>query len=563
MLVSLHIENIAVIKNVDIDMTHGFAVLTGETGAGKSKIIDSISLIMGGKASKDLVRNGESSAMVSALFTDIDRTALEELAELGVHPDEEGNIYIQRNLSSEGKSVSRINGRTVPQSLHREVGRLLINVHGQHDNQMLLSPSSHINILDSYGSDPELLSRYRAVYQKMCDTKSRISALMLDEREKQQRIDMLEYQIADIESASLKSGEDESLESELKLLKNVKQLSKSVTTIYRALYKNEKGMSASKLVDIARSSLEDISESYPEGLEHSARLLDIQYELEDIAGSVMTVLQGVDENPERRISEIEDRLDIIRKLKRKYGATVDEVLDFYNNASRELESIMLSDTLVSQLEKELGGYKKEACTLASQISKARRESAVTLSEKICSELAYLDMNKVRFKVEISREREDNGDDKLNQNGFDNVEFMITTNPGEPFRPLARIASGGELSRIMLAIKCVLSDAEGIATVIFDEIDTGVSGKTAQKIGVKLAQLGRTLQVICITHSAQVASVADSHYKITKDIIGERAETHVTLLEKEERVTEIARIMGGVNITDAVLKSAHELLEYKN
>jgi len=562
MLSSLHIENIAVIKNLDVDFLKGFSVLTGETGAGKSMIIDSIGLIVGSKASKEMIRNGESGAMVSAMFEDLPDSTVIELQELGIVPDDEGNIYVQRNLSIEGKSVSKINGRTVPLSLHREAGSILLNIHGQHDNHALLSSSSHIHILDRYAANSELLEKYRSVYDRMCECESEIERLALDEHEKEQRIDMLEYQIADIEGADLKSGEDEELEGELKLLKNVKQLSKNVSTVYRALYKNDKGMSAVKLVEIARSSLEDISDTIPEGSDYCTRLLDIQYELEEMARSVATVLQGIGDNPEARISQIEDRLDVIRKLKRKYGSTVDEILDFLDSARSSLDSIKGSEKQIEALEKEYNALRKDALDIAYQISNNRVKYGHILAEKICKELTYLEMNKVKFRVDINVCKE-NGKEKLTSNGCDSVEFMINTNPGEPFRPLAKIASGGELSRIMLAIKCVLSDAEGIGTVIFDEIDTGVSGKTAQKIGIKLKELSSGPQVICITHSAQVASMADEHYKIVKEVKEGRAETIISTLDYSGRVNELARIMGGVNITEAVIKSAKELLEYKN
>lgn len=562
MLASLHIENIAVIKNLDIDFSEGFTVFTGETGAGKSMILGSLGLIMGSKVFKDVIRSGEDHAMVSAVFSGISPDTLSELSELGVRPDEEGYVYIQRNITSEGKNTYRINGRAVSQSLHRQVGEKLINIHGQHDNQTLLNAFSHVHILDKYSQNGELLSEYGGLYAKMCEIRRQKEKLVLNEYEKQQRLDMLSYQINDIESASLSPGEDDTLESELKILKNIKQLSKQVTTIYRALLKNEKGMSASKLVEIARDSIDEISDVLPESEEYSAKLLDIQYELEGIAKNVLSLLPRAGENPEARISEIEDRLDLIRKLKRKYGATVDDILAFCERARSEAEKLQLSDKLVAELDREYEKVKEKAEETALKISESRTKNARLLSDRVCHELTFLDMSKVRFEAFVRRKKNTDLTLELNENGCDDVEFLISTNPGEPMRPLAKIASGGELSRIMLAIKCVLADAEGIGTVIFDEIDTGVSGKTAQKIGIKLRELAKNMQVFCITHSAQVASSADSHFLIVKDVEGERAYTRVKLLDIEGRVNEIARIMGGVNITEAIVRSARELLDYK-
>ncbi len=562
MLASLHIENVAVIKNLDIDFPSGFSVLTGETGAGKSKIIDSVGMAVGAKATKDIVRNGESTALVSALFTDLSQLTLEKLSQLDIAADSEGNLFIQRSITAEGKSISKVNGRTIPLSLHKQIGRILINIHGQHENNELLEPSKHIDILDRYANCSLLIDEYEKLYGDLKECISKREALVMDERLKEQKIDMLEYQIADIESAALKSGEDEELENELNILKNIKQLSKSITTVYRALYKNEKGMSASKLIEIARSSLENVADTVPSGEEYLSRLYDLQYELEEIAKNCSQVLQGTSQNPEMRITQIEDRLDIIKKLRRKYGSSVDEILEFCENAKAELSGIKGSEKLISELLKKEDRLYENALEVARRISQSRKKSALELSEKICGELTYLDMAKVKFKVSFESPCDENGKIRLSSKGIDSVEFLINTNPGEPFRPLSKIASGGELSRIMLAIKCVLSGASGIETVVFDEIDTGVSGKTAQKIGIKLSELAKTVQVFSITHSAQVASGADCHFKIYKEVLDGRAYTKVVNLDSEGRISELARIMGGVNITDSVLKSAKELLEYR-
>lgn len=563
MLASLHIENIAVIKKLDIDFSKGFTVFTGETGAGKSMILGALGLIIGSKVFRDVIRSGESCAMVSAMFCDIDKKTLDELEKIGIKADEDNAVYIQRNISSDGKNAYRINGRAVSQSLQRKVGELLVNIHGQHDNQILLDPKNHLSILDSFQFYEKPLLEYKAAYSEMCEIKRQRDKLVLDEHEKQQRLDMLSFQINDIESASLVSNEDTELENELKILKNLKQLSKQITTVYRALLKNEKGMSATKLVEIAQNSLSEISDVLPECEEYSAKLLDIQYELEGIAKSVYLLLPHAEEDPERRIVQIEDRLDLIRKLKRKYGSTVDEIIAFYNRARDEAKKLELSDKIIAELDKKYEIAREKAEALALKISEKRLEKAKALSQKICHELSFLDMNKVRFDALVTKKKEANSTLALSETGCDEVEFMISTSPGEPPRPLAKIASGGELSRIMLAIKCVLSDAEGTGTVVFDEIDSGVSGKTAQKIGIKLHELAKNMQVLCVTHSAQVASAADNHFKIVKNIEAGRAYTKLEHLDNDGRVYEIARIMGGVNITDAVIRSAKELLEYTN
>ena len=560
MLSSLHIENIAVIKSLDVDLLRGLTVLTGETGAGKSMIIDSLGLLIGSKLSKDIIRTGEEKAQVCGLFEDIPEDTLSELRQIGVEPDENGCLYIQRTVTADGKSQVRINSRTVPSSIHKAVGSLLINIHGQHENQILLCPESHIKIVDRYSGLEGRLSEYRAHYDEMCRCAKERDRLTKNEREKEQRIDMLNYQIEDIGSAALQPDEDESLENELKILKNSKQIAKHATTVYRALYKNEKGSSAARLTEIARNALDSISDVLPEASEYSDKLYDIQYELENIAKQTLAVIPGGDD-PEARIAEIEDRLDVIRKLKRKYGSTVSEVLEFLENAERELKEIESSEEKAGEYDRLYREYREKAEKSALEISRIRKERSEELALRVCSELTFLDMNKVKFAVIIER---DTGEDKrprLSPAGCDKVEFQISTNPGEPLKPLAKIASGGELSRIMLALKCVLLGAEGIPTLIFDEVDTGISGKTAQKIGFKLGELAKDPQVLCITHSAQIAAYADNHLKITKSEVDGRASTGVTALDYDGRVSEIARIMGGAEITGSVINSAKEMIEY--
>ncbi len=572
MLVSMHIENIAVIKRLDLDFFAGFTVLTGETGAGKSIIIDSIGLLTGAKTDRELIRTGERNAMVSACFS-VDEAQKRELAELGVSPDEEGMLFLQRSVTAEGKSVSRLNGRAVPLSLHRQIGEMLVGIHGQHDSEKLMRPAAHIDWLDSYAHTDELLTEYSGFYQKMLLAGQNRDKCRLDERAKAQRLDMLRYQIEDIESADLETGEEEKLVTEKKVLQNAKQLTKQVVTVYRALYRNEKGMPADKLMEIAKSALLSLTDVMPEASAFVDRISDMQYELGRIAQRTAALMPPSGSSPEKRIEEIDDRLDQIRRLKRKYGADETEVLNFLANAKAELNEILLSDEKEKEYDRQYHAFRKSAEEAALRLSERRRAAAAELSERICGELAYLDMEKVAFSARVSRKsdmaeagkqgesKEGNLPCRLGPKGMDEVEFMISTNPGEPLKPLAKIASGGELSRIMLAIKCVLTAAERVPTLIFDEIDTGVSGRTSQKIGMKLRALAcGGPQVFCITHSAQVAANGHRQYKIIKQEVDGRAQTTVTPLDRNERIAEIARIMGGMDISQKILDSATEMIE---
>ena len=560
MLSSMHIENVAVIKSLDVDFQSGFSVLTGETGAGKSILIDSLSMLLGAKTERELVRTGENSASVSAVFSDISAETAEKLGELGITPDEEGLVFLQRSVSADGKSRSKINGCTYPLSMLKEVGSLLVNIHGQLDNRDIFDEKSYVGLVDSYAGLTDLREQYYEKYRKMTQAISEIERLSHDERDKERRLELLAYQINDISSAELRTGEEEELENEKKLLKNFKQMSKQVSTVYRALYKNDKGMSASRLVDIAHDALESMSDLIPDAQDLAERLYEIGFEMEHIAESVLSALPSEGSDPERRLDEIETRLDLIHKLKRKYGSSVEEILGFLDNAKLQYEEILLSDERINELKGDVSLLKEEALTLANILSDKRRRAAAELSEKIGSEIAFLDMEKVRFIVEISHIYDPHGETLFTKDGIDKVSFLVSTNPGEPPKPLSKIASGGEAARILLAIKCVLTSADDIETLIFDEIDTGVSGKTSEKIGIKMRALGKNMQILCITHSAQVASNAETHYLIEKNTVSGRSETRLVLLDRNGRIDEISRIMGGVNISEKIRESAKEMLE---
>ena len=558
MLSSLHIENIAIIKSLDADFSNGFTVFTGETGAGKSIIIDSIDLLLGGKAPKDIIRTGEKTALVSGVFDMLSENTVNSLAELGISaPD--GSVMLQRTLSADLKSTYRINGRAVTMSLAKEIGRLLINIHGQHDSESLRNPSKHIYYLDDFASIDTELSEYRLLYNEMCEVKRELERYIEAERNGIRKAELLEYQINDISSAELTSGEEDELISEKKLLENSKALTKQVSTVYRALYKNQKGASASQLIEIARKSLDEMADFYQDASKFSEKLFDIESELQSIAGTVAALLPSASYDVDARLSEIDDRLDVIRRLKRKYGATVDEVLAFCENAVAELDDIKSCSEKIDIYTKKYQDIRKKALDAAMKLNGKRCEAALLLSENIASSLKFLDMEKVTFSVRVTLRKKENGDYEFDSNGVNGVEFYISTNIGEPQKPLSSIASGGELSRIMLTVKIALNGKEAVPTVIFDEADTGVSGKTSQKMGIKLYEFSRNAQVLCITHSAQIAAIADTHYLIKKHEDGERTYTVLVNLDYDERARELARIMGGVNITQKVMDTAAEML----
>lgn len=553
MLLSLHIENIAVIRVLDLDFTHGFTVLTGETGAGKSIIIDAIQLLLGGRTSRDLIRSGEESAMVSAVFSEISAENLAALSELGIVPDEDGLLMVQRTVTADGHTKTRVNGRQIPISLQREAMEHLLTIHGQHENQMLLRPQSHIEYLDRYAEDGSLLETYRNAYAQMQKIRSEIVALSRDEREKARRIEQLKYQIADIDGAHLKPGEEEALANERMRVKNIEKLTKHSKMVYRALYRNEKGVSAAELIDRAVLSLEQLSEVLPETAKYAETLQNYRSELEDIAMRTIQAAGGEMENPTAMLDRIEGRLDVITKMERKYGLTVEEVLAFRERAAAELDEIEHAD---ERMEEKKAAYRRAhtaAQEAAAALSECRSRAAALLDERMTAELAFLDMEKVRFHVEITPA-------DLTATGADAVAFLISANPGEPLKPIDRIASGGELSRLMLAVKSVLADRESTETLIFDEVDTGISGRTSQRIGIKLAQTASFAQVLCVTHSAQIAAIADAHFFISKKESGGRTETLVTALDRAGRISELARIMGGAEMTESLRNTAAELLD---
>jgi DNA repair protein RecN len=560
MLYELDIDNIAVIKRAAIEFTPGFTVLTGETGAGKSIIIDSIMLLLGGRAQKDMVRAGEASASVSAAFGALSKSELELIEQLGIAPDEDGMIYLRRDITSEGKASARINGRTAPTSTLRDIGAALVNIHGQHDNQELLNPASHLSLVDLYADDHETLSAYAAVYDELAGIRRELAAVSVDESEKERRAEMLRYQLSDIDTAKLKPGEEEALEARRLKLRNLELISRQSRLIYRALYRADKGLSAYDLISRSSAALEQLREFVPDSDKYLEKLEAMRAELEDIAERVADACGGeLDTDPTVELDRIESRLDSITKLKRKYGADINEILAFRAKVAGELAKLENSEERLSELKKELAAKESEAKAKADALTAVRFAASERLSAAVTSELAELELQRAVFSVRLTHMTEPDGGTRYTKRGADDVEFLITANPGEPPKSLAKIASGGELSRVMLAIKSVLSEG-GAQTLIFDEIDAGVSGKTSYKIGVKLKKLAKSAQVICVTHSAQIAAVADAHLFISKRETDGRVETAVTPLGRELRIRELARIMGGAEITDKLLLSAEELLE---
>ncbi len=558
MLLSLHIENIAVIKSVDFDFSKGFMVLTGETGAGKSIVIDSINLLLGGKADRELIRNGESYAMVSGLFGELSSLTKEKLSELGVTADDDGTILIQRTLGLDGKNKIMLNGRSISLAVLKSVMPFLVSIHGQSDTQNLFNSQKHLELIDVYAESGDLLSKYREAYDELDGIVKEKEDLIKRSREGERIKEILEYQIKDIDSASLHSGEEEALIDKKVKIKNSEKITKNSEFAFKALKGSERG-SVSYLLDRSSTALSQLSDVVPNYGEFSERLREILYQVEDIAEEVYAVLSEIDSDPTETLNAIESRLDKISKLKRKYGLTIDEILAFRDRSARELESLVNSEDIINQLSaKEKAAYDK-ALLLANDLHEKRIESAKRLEESVKETLEFLDMPKVVFFASI-KENFSGGKKILNRDGSDVIEFYISANRGAEPQPLSKIASGGEMSRIMLALKSVISDKDGFPTVIYDEIDAGVSGKTARKIGIKMLSLSKNTQLFCVTHSAQIASLGDMHFLISKSDVNGATETSVKPLDKNGRIAELSRILGGIDVTDAQRAAAKDMLE---
>ena len=548
MLELLHIENIAIIEEAEIAFRLGFNALTGETGAGKSIVIDAMSAVLGQRTSRDLIRTGASKAFVSALFSHVDPALCEEL---GASPDENGDLMLQREIGADGKNVCRVGGRPVTVSQLRTLGSRLVNIHGQHDGQQLLDEEQHLAYLDSFGKVDSLLNAYTDKYNALTDIRRKMNTLQMDEAEKARRMDTLQYQIGELERAKLKSGEEEELQSRRNLLRNAEKFISAVSGADYALNGGEDGSGVLNLLRQAQDALGTVRH-LDEGFNALYERLESAYsEAYDIAFSVAEQRENFDFSP-NELDEVEGRLDQIYRLKKKYGATVEDMLAYLDNCRRELDDIAYAGDALARLEKDCAKAEKAARKAAEELSAARKAAGETLSQAILTELRQLDMGKIRFQVDFAEK-------PLDAAGMDQVRFLMSANLGEELKPINKIASGGELARIMLAMKNVLSEQDHVATMVFDEVDTGVSGRAAQKVAEKMARISRHKQVLCVTHLPQLAAMADTHFSVEKGEANGRTFTQVRQLDRKQRQMELARLTGGAQVTETMLQGAEELL----
>ena len=551
MLDSLHIENVAVIKSLDIDFAQGLSVITGETGAGKSVMIDALGFLLGARPARELLRAGEESALVSAVFSDVGEACRAYLSEIGIEAEDE--LLLQRTLSADGKVKARLNGRAVTQAILRELATHLVSIHGQNDNQQLLRRETQEALLDSATEFGDAMPLYREAYAAWREAEKKLAELQKNSAEANRLRDVFAFQIGEIDAAHLKDGEEEELLARRARLQNAEKISKQSDFTYHILYGSEKA-AAALILERASQSMAQLSGAIPAAAELSEKLMSMRYEVEDIANTVRDFARENEGDPTEALNRVEARLDTITKLRRKYGVDIPAILAFRAETAEKLALLEHSEESEQELLEEIARRKQEAKALAERLHIARVATAKELTARILAELAFLDMPSVKFEVQVKRGEE------LRSNGGDRIDFCIATNPGEPLAPLSGIASGGELARIMLAVKSVLNDKDGVKTAVFDEVDTGISGKTARKIGIKLSEIGKGTQVLCITHSAQVASLATAHYKIAKREENDRAFTTVMPLDEEGRVREVARILGGISITQAQTDAALEMIE---
>ena len=561
MLSLLHIENIALIESADIRFGQGFNALTGETGAGKSIVIDSISAVLGERTSRDLIRTGAKSAFVSAVFCDL--PALKWFDESGIRPDENGELLLEREIQSDGRNQCRVNGRPLTVSQLRQLGQQILNIHGQHDGQQLLNEECHLDYLDCFGDLAPLLAEYLTPYEAMSATRREIRALQMDDAEKSRRIDTLTYQIAELERAQLKSGEDEELNAKKKLYRSA---GKMISALEQADYALDGGGESEGAVSLLASAADAIAlaaRCVPEDSEQGARLAETAQKLQQMRYDAYDALEQardlrgeLDVSPED-IDRMESRLDLLYRLGKKYGSTVDGMLSYLQKCREELDQIQYSSDRIGQLEKKLERQCAEAREKGEALTGARRAAAVLLQQRIQKELTDLDMPKVRFEVQIEPKDTETG---MDDTGMDQVRFLMSANVGEALKPINKIASGGELSRIMLALKNVLAEADDVSTLVFDEVDTGVSGRAAIKVARKMAQVARQKQILCVTHLPQIASMADTHFFVEKGERKGRTYTDVRILSRKERMEELARLTGGEQVTPAMLESAGQLLD---
>ena len=552
MLSLLHIENIALIQSADIRFEPGFNVLTGETGAGKSIVIDSIGAVLGERTSRELIRTGAKSALVTAVFTQV--PPLPWLEENGF-PTGEEELLLQRELQGDGRNVCRIDGKLVTVAQLRELGRQLLNIHGQHDGQQLLDPASHLGYLDQFGGCQPLLESYQEAYRKWHDIRREMDKLQMDEAERSRRVDTLNYQIQELERAQLKAGEDEELSARRTLLRSAGRLMEAVQSAEFALSGDEDRDGACSLIAQAEGEVQGVSSISPELSELSEKLTALRCAADDAADTLRDLSRSFDFSP-GELDQVEERLDLLYRLRKKYGPTVEDMLSYLDRCRKELDQIQYADDTLARLEKDLKKAQKEAARRGEVLSQARREAAGALQARVQEELRQLDMPKVQFQTEFTPK---GGEAGMDETGLDEVQFLMSANLGEALKPIQKVASGGELARIMLALKNVLAEGDQIGTLVFDEVDTGVSGRAAQKVAEKMAQVARGKQVLCVTHLPQIAAMADTHFSVQKGEREGRTYTRLERLDRAQRREELARLIGGASITPSLLESAEELL----
>lgn len=558
MLEHLHIKNVALIKESEISFGEGLNILTGETGAGKSMVIDSLQFALGGRAGKDFLRHGEKQASVEALFAMQSEALQEKLEESGIQPEEDGSVLITRTLSEAGKSVCRVNGSTVTVGMLREIAEDLIDIYGQHEHQSLLNPSRHIRLLDRFcgAGFGDAMEEYKKSYHALKELEKQLQSLMGDESQREQRMDILQFQKEELEAGELRLGEEEDLLEQKKRLSSMEKLMRLTRESLALLYDGENMMpSACDQLGDALAKLQEAAE-YDNSLNTFAdALADAYAAVEDTARELKREAEKQENDPDA-LEEIEERLQLIYKLKRKYGGSVEAALAFYDKVVQELDFLSNSSEKVAELTLEKEKEQKKLAAAAEKLSALRRSTAQQVAAQIEASLKDMEMKDARFHIQIDEKNDWTAD------GKDKVEFLISANAGENLKPLAKIASGGEMSRVMLALKTVLVDADEIGTFIFDEIDTGVSGRTARKVGEKMRFLGSKRQILCITHLPQIAAMADQHFLIEKESSDGETTTQVTPLEGEGSVLEVARLMGGSDVTETTLAAARELIAEK-
>lgn len=548
MLELLHIENIAIIEAADIEFAPGFNALTGETGAGKSIVIDSLSAVLGQRTSRELIRTGAEKAFVSAAFSGM---APELTEELGIQPEADGTLLLQREIQTDGKNVCRVNGRPVTVGQLRALGARLLNIHGQHDGQQLLDEEQHIVYLDSFGRVESLINTYAEKYKHFTDIRRQIGALQMDEAEKARRVDTLQYQIEELRRAKLTPGEEEELTARRGMLRNAEKFLDAVAGADYALNGDDSGggaLSALRQAQDALGGVRHLDDAFGQLYE---RLGEAYSEVYDIAATVEDKRGELDVSP-GELDRVESRMDLLYRLKKKYGATVEDMLDYQARCEAELAQIEDAGDTLARLEQALSKAEKGARQAAQALSDARKAAAERLTAQILAELQQLDMGKIRFAVDFAEK-------PLDSDGMDTVRFLMSANVGEELRPIHKIASGGELARIMLAMKNVLSEQDHVGTMVFDEVDTGVSGRAAQKVAEKMARISRRKQVLCVTHLPQLAAMADTHFSVEKGERGGRTYTEVRRLDREQRRRELARLTGGSHVSQTMLDGAEELL----